>query len=255
MGLLFPYKRTVRQLIDNSYDNSGNGEYIEHPDFAESPGQYIRAFLLIQKDLLNLFDYIEPSDTNLSTYSYRIHELLIRTCIEIEANFKAIFKENGFIKYDKKRNVLDFKITDYKKINITHHLSSYEVQLPNWTGKFSNRKPFENWKSKDTLPWYKAYNEIKHNRHENFHNASFDNLIDSVCGLVALLSSQFITYDFSPVGYYGFCGLNDGYDSAIGEYFRVKFPNDWKEEEKYAFEWSTLKDEQKKILTIDYYNI
>jgi len=117
MGLKLPYKRNCRCFRDNSY----RGQYILHPDYAESPEQYIRAYLLIQKDLLNLFDYIEPSDNNQKTYSFRIHELLIRTCIEIEANFKAILRENGL-------TVIDFKYTDYLKLNLSHRLSSYEVK-------------------------------------------------------------------------------------------------------------------------------
>jgi hypothetical protein len=34
-------------------------------------------------------DYVEPADQNLNTYSFRIHELLMRACIEVEANCKA----------------------------------------------------------------------------------------------------------------------------------------------------------------------
>ena len=255
MGLALPYKRTARQLKDNSYQNDGNGEYVSHPDFADSPGQYIRAFLLIQKDLQHLFDYIEPSDINLKTYSYRIHELLIRTCIEVEANFKAILLENGYIKVDKNGKPLDLKIIDYKKVNITHRLSSYEVQIPNWIGNQAIRKPFEKWDVFDTLPWYKAYNETKHDRHNNFHIANFENLIDAVCGLIALLSAQFITNDFSSVCLLALEGPNDGLENAIGDFFRIRFPSDWKDEEKYDFDWHSLTDSDKKIMKIDYNNI
>lgn len=112
MGISLPYKRTVRPFKDNSYQSNGKGEYVSHPDFANFPEHYIRAFLLIQKDLLKLFDYIEPADENLNTFSYRVHELLTRTCIEVEANLKAILLENGYTKVDKRGRPLDFKITD-----------------------------------------------------------------------------------------------------------------------------------------------
>lgn len=55
----------------------------------------MRAFLLVQKDLQELFDYVEPADKKLCCYSYRIHELLMRTCIEVKANCKAILSENA----------------------------------------------------------------------------------------------------------------------------------------------------------------
>jgi hypothetical protein len=54
--------------------------------------------------------YVEPADKNLECYSYRIHALLLRACIELEANCKAILKENGYSKGG------NWKIDDYKKI-------------------------------------------------------------------------------------------------------------------------------------------
>ena len=41
-----------------------------------------------------------------------------------------------------------------------------------------------------------GYNAAKHDRHKQFKEANFGNLIDAVAGLVALLSSQFGDYDF-----------------------------------------------------------
>lgn len=247
-----PYKRTVRQFKDNSYSNNQNNDYIDHPDFADNPSQYIRGFMLIQKDIQNLFDYIEPADQNLSTFSYRVHELFIRTCIEIEANFKAILTENGFNKRDKKGKLLDFNIIDYRKVNISHKLSSYEVHIPNWWGTKGVRKPYKDWIHHNTLTWYRTYNLAKHDRHKNFQLATFENLIDSVCGLIALLSSQFFTNDFSSTTIIVLDGIENGLEDAIGDYFRIKFPLDWADDEKYDFEWHTLSNDEKQILKFDY---
>lgn len=96
MPLAKPFKRCCRQYANGSYSDSGRWRYILHAKYAESPENYIRAFLLIQKDLIQLFDYIEPSDINQHCYSYRIHELLLRTCVETEANFRAVLSENGY---------------------------------------------------------------------------------------------------------------------------------------------------------------
>src|SRR5689334_2919868 len=112
-----PFRRTCRQFIDGSYAEGGNLGYIYHPDFASSPQYYIRAFLLIQKDMLELFDYTEPGDKNLGSYSYRIHELLMRSCIEVEANCKAILTDNGYTRSG------EWNMDDYKKLDATHRLS------------------------------------------------------------------------------------------------------------------------------------
>jgi hypothetical protein len=234
VGIMRPYRRNCRQFNDGSYANSGKSRYIEHPKYAKDPDKYIRPFLLIQKDLQKLFDYIEPSDTNLKCHSYRVHEILLRACIEVEANCKAILRENEY----SKGNNLDMR--DYVKINKSHRLSSYRVKIPYWDGTAGIRVPFNAWANNSLLPWYQAYNSVKHNRHEDFKNASFEHATDAVCGLVVLLSSQFCTNDFGPS-----CGflLLEGSNQTIGDYFQVEFPYDWPAEERYAFDWNTLSQE------------
>ena len=85
MAVNKPLRRTYFQFVDGLYDEVGRSQYVTHPDFANSPEHYIRSFLILQKDLRELFDYVEPADRNLRTYSYRIHSLLLRECVEVEA--------------------------------------------------------------------------------------------------------------------------------------------------------------------------
>lgn len=252
MSVNKPYKRTVRCHTDGSYSNSGRSNYVRHPNYANSPEHYVRAFLFIQDDFIKLLNYIEPSDTNLDTYSFRILELLMRVCIEVEANFKAILLENG---YNKPENNLDMR--DYVKVDKSHRLHSYKIKLPYWQGDQDIRSPFSNWINNQPLNWYQAYNASKHNRHNEFTRASFRNLTDAVCGLIALLSAQFYTHDFSPGNVILALNLgnNDGMESAIGGYFRVQFPSDWEDNELYDFEWETLKNEDNPFQLYDYTQI
>jgi hypothetical protein len=234
-----PFFRTSRQLVDGSYENAGHGRYVSDPRFAISGPQYVRAFLLIQKDLLELFDYIEPSDQNLECYSYRIHELHIRACIEIEAQCKAILLENNYVNPNKSPEW--WNIADYRELNATHHLSTYQIRMPLWHGSKNVRKPFDAWTNLGSLTWYQAYNEAKHDRHNNFPKSNFEALISSVSGLVALLSAQFIRFDFQPgVLGIGYGAPDDGFQTAIGGYFHVKFPDDWPSDDRYSFDWETL---------------
>jgi hypothetical protein len=237
MGVSKPFRRTARQLLDGSYDN-GNGGYVLHPKYAQAPEQYVRAFLVIQKDLQELFDYVEPSDSNENCYSYRIHELLLRSCVEVEANCKAILEEND---YSRKG---DWNMGDYKKINPSHHLHLYEVGIPIWCGTHQRRFPFAAWGTGGTLPWYDAYNRTKHDRHSLFHKATLGQMLDAICGLVALLASQFITEDFLPgPSYRVIAGSSDGLESAPGGYFRVKFPDNWPACDRYDINWQKLKSD------------
>jgi len=196
--------------------------------------------------LQELFDYVEPADTNLNSYSYRIHALLLRASVEVEANCKAILTENGYVKEQ-------MTMADYKKINVTHRLSSYQVKVPHWTGTQGLRSPFAAWAIGGTLPWYGAYNASKHDRHTAFSEATFEHAIDACCGLLVVLSAQFETNDFGPGNdHLVFQGPGDGMESGIGGYFRVRFPDDWPLEERYAFNWQDLKNETDPFQTIDY---
>jgi len=244
MSISRPYRRTCRQFVDGSYPK---WQYITHPKFAQSPDHYVRALLLLLKDLQELFDYVEPADRNLACYSYRIHALLLRACIEVEANCKAILKENGYQK--PKMN-----IGDYRKIEATHQLASYQVRVPSWSGDQWLRTPFSAWATpNEPLPWYEAYNATKHDRHHSFAAATFEHLLDASCGLLVLLSSQFNTYDFPSGDILLSVGRsNDSFESGIGSFFRVKFPSNWPMEQRYEFNWQELEDEEDPFITFDY---
>jgi hypothetical protein len=242
-----PYRRCYRQFVDGRYAEGGRSGYVLHPKFAQSPEHYVRAFLILLKDLQELFDFVQPADKNLDCYSYRIHALLLRACIEVEANCKAVLKENGYSKTG------DWNMGDYKRIERTHLLSEYQVKVPSWSGIGATRSPFLQWASGGKLPWYQAYNTTKHDRHSQFGEATFERLIDSCCGLLVILSAQFGTNDFSPGDtLIASEGPGDGMESGIGGYFRVRFPSNWPIELRYDFDWQKLKSEQDPFQQIDY---
>lgn len=249
MSITKPYHRMIRGFKPGNNASYSSWAYIRDKEYARASSHYVRAFLLIQKDLQKIFEYIEPSNESIHAYSYRIHELLMRTCIEIEANFKAILYENNFNTNQKKLN-----IDIYKKIDTTHHLSSYGVMLPIWNGETRIWKPFEAWKANDPLDWYQNYNASKHDRHENFKRANLETLIMSVSGLLVLISSQFRTEDFSAGSDMVAVSGYDYYDMepAIGSFFRIKFPDDWADDDLYDFDWQQLKLENDRFSKFNY---
>ena len=214
--------------------------YIRHRKFAQNPGMYIRGFLLLQKDLGNLFEYIEPVDANLECYSFRVYELLLRACTEVEANCKAILRENG---YTRTRNL---NMDDYRKAEESHRLSGFEVRLPVWRGHNEIRAPFKPWSTGEPLPWYQAYNQTKHDRSEAFKNATFEHAIDAICGVLAVLSAQFTDQGFSLTQGYMKESVEHGFERAIGKYFVVRYPV-WPDDERYEFtpgEWEEIRKAQ-----------
>ena len=246
MAIVRPYRRNCRPFVNGDHYSNGHFQIPRHPKFAKDASDYIRAFLLIQKDALELFDYIEPADQNLKTYSFRVHELLLRTCVELEANLRAILRENGYVKQG------NWNMLDYRKVNDTHRLSSYRIKFPLWDGKDGVRVPFAGWQENGGLPWYQAYNDVKHDRHEQFANSTFENFSNAISALVALIYSQFLNNDFGPDYITASGAYDDGFDAAVGGYFKVMFPKDWPDEQKYSFDWRLLSKEADPFQEIGY---
>jgi hypothetical protein len=234
MTIQAPYKRTVRPFKVGDYvPPNGLSSYVRTPSYSHDPRPYIRGFLVLQRDIRSLFEFIHPSDNNLGTYSEHIGILLIRTCFEVETNLTAILRENG---YAGKPDAWNMK--DYNKIDQSHRLSGYEVLLPEWTGTQNTVKPFEKWSSACKLDWYNAYNKFKHDRVANLSKATFRHLIDAWSGLFALLGAQYFLDEFSvEKETTGFADiLNPGeFWHGIGGYLKVKFPMNWPDANKYDF--------------------
>jgi hypothetical protein len=247
MVVIKPYYRIARQFVDGSYSEGGRSQYIRHPSYADEPPNYIRVFLLIQKDLQTLFEYIEPSDQNLAAYSLRTHELLLRTCIEVEANFKAILRANI---YSQSGN---WYMKDYARIDKSHYLSDYAVKMPYWNGGNCIRTPFADWKNGNSLTWYQVYNASKHDRAQELKAATFTNLIDAFCGLSAALTAQFLFYDFGPANsVLTDEGIGDGYEEGIGQYVRLRYPSNVPCANRYDFDWQALRKTSDPFQKYDY---
>lgn len=264
MSLNKPFHRTYRKIKEGFNSGFIDWAYIVDHEYSIEPEHYTRAFSIIQQDIFKTFEYIEPADKNETTYSFRIHELFMRVCIEIEANFKAILRENIFTPVFKKgtnkgkqRSEEYWNINDFKVINKTHHLDEYSVEIPIWKGQNKIRRPFYDWKDDKSLKWYQAFNNSKHDRVNKFQEANFKNLMDAFSGLFVLLSAQFRTEDFNPGNTLLSVG-SDGYykgNFGIGGFLMVNFPNDWNEDELYEFNWSELKNEKVKFQKINFNEI
>lgn len=84
MSIDKPYHHNYRQFKEGPNSGYSSWAYIVDHNYTQHPEHYTRAFSVIQQDILNLFESIEPADINGVTYSFRIHSLLMRTCVELD---------------------------------------------------------------------------------------------------------------------------------------------------------------------------
>lgn len=171
----------------------------------------------------------------------------MRACIEFEANCKSIFTVHNYVSKRKNMN-----IENYFLIEKSHRLSGYRIKITHWREGEKILQPFSKWETSHSLEWYDTYNTTKHDRVVTFHEATFEKMLNAICGLLIILTAQFQSEDFSSPSYYLTGDRKDNFHFAIGKYFLVEYPMNWEVDERYGFNWESLKGESDPFQKFDY---
>ena len=233
MSILRPYPRIFlpSRNLRNTTGLLNDERYISSSERTS----LLNAARIIIYDFKHLLDFIEPVEDNKNAYSHRIYELFLRTATEFEANCKGILIAN---KYEKKKG--HFNIEDYHQINKLMKLDQYVITTHLWN-PIKTFRPLAEWESGHSLEWYQAYNDVKHNRVQNFHKANLDNLFTGICSLIVVLTAQFNS-SISFMSNTGFSlPINDGEEIYI-TYFTIKLPH-FEDVEKYDFDYDNIRND------------
>lgn len=133
-------------------------------------------FMSLERDLEATSRYIEPKGQE-KVYSFEFSKIIILSCTEIETLMKRIcFKINQ----QQCGNIGEYKsviLARFPKIVMA------KVSVPR-LGKVI--RPFKNW-NKQSLSWWGAYVNIKHNRESGFKEATYINATTSLAALYILI--------------------------------------------------------------------
>lgn len=148
-------------------------------------------FKNIEKEIISLSNDIHFDDKQLSIYSVKIAELLLRCVVEIEAISKAMYLSNGGTKTDGKDLFFD---TDCIALLETNWLLSKKqviVSSANFYFQSDENKilyPLHKAHKRGTsgADWARAYQAVKHNRVENLDKANLKHLIRAAAALFLL---------------------------------------------------------------------
>ena len=243
MGITKPYYRIIRPLHPQdpdicaaAYDWYWERDFPADPRYANDRQELWRAYMLIEKDLLRLFEYVEPTDDNIEIYSHRTYELLLRAATEFETNCKRILESNG---YSRRKNL---NTKDYFKIHKSSKLGDYAIFMTVWFPKKKLLKPFQAWADgNSSLSWYQSYNLVKHDRNREFPKASLENVLMAVAALYIILFSQFVfVIDRHLSVHVDLVNYEECTISQPGHIFEVMPPR-WSEDEIYDFDWEEIK--------------
>ena len=131
----------------------------------------------LEKDLDNTSRYIEPMGQE-HVHSFEFAKILILACTEIEVLFNYLCKTIS-------PGEATGNIGRYKEVILAKFpkITAAEVSVMRW-GKIIS--PFSGWDS-GPLKWWGAYQHVKHNRSDNFNDASYENAAFSLAALYILI--------------------------------------------------------------------
>lgn len=144
-------------------------------------------YLSLEKDLDNTSRYIEPKGQE-NVFSFEFAKLLVLSCTELESVMKLLCYECS---KQKRGNIGEYKETileHFPKIVLA------EVYISRWDKAI---RPFDSWDT-EKLFWWTAYGNVKHNREDNFNDATYKNV---VYALSALYVSIFYLSSISGVSF------------------------------------------------------
>lgn len=133
--------------------------------------RYWKYYLMLESRFMDSIEYVELHKDNESAFSNG-YALLIQA---VGAELDTVFKEYcGFNTADTKN------ITHYANYILESDINIKEmtIVIPEYDMEI---KPFENWDKacpKQSLLWWVAFDDMKHNRYEQLHSASQKNTLN-----------------------------------------------------------------------------
>lgn len=158
---------------------------------------------ILSDDLRAISRVVTPSDATKKAYGSKIRNLLVMACTEVEAQCKAILCANDY-----KTKAKDQTMKDYVKLAAPLRLDKYLITCDRFPD-YPHFSPFKGWKPGVSLPWYKAYNETKHDADSNAPLATLEHAISAVGAVATLIIAQYGGTYLDQVGSLPFFGLVD----------------------------------------------
>lgn len=168
------------------------------------------------RQLERICQTVQPGPKAFAAFGHDIRNLLILACTEVETHWRGVLAANGATRARP-------KTTDYVALADILKLRDYAVRFPAFPA-LDPIRPFEGWGLGDQptaeLPWYAAYNAVKHNRESEFEQANLRHAFQAMSACAVMLVAQ-----------YGRWGL--GFQSDLSAFFHLVETPTWPLEDCY----------------------
>lgn len=144
-------------------------------------------YAVLLRQLHRICETVHPCPETWGSFGHDIRNLLILACTEVESQWRAVLMANGV-------QQTRYTTADYVKLAPAMRLSEYSLSFPQYPW-LEARIPFAGWRAPSNptkdLPWFDAYNAVKHDRERNFNQATLENVFDAVSANAVMLAGQF----------------------------------------------------------------
>lgn len=142
--------------------------------------------LLLWSSFVEITKTVHASGENFNTFGQAIRSCLVLICMEVESILKNCLIRNGY------RIKKSYSTKDYISLKDTLGLAQFNLKFLRFPGLplFS---PFESWsdgESTQTLYFYQAYTDTKHDSEGKLKRANFGMLVHAMAALAVLFYAQ-----------------------------------------------------------------
>lgn len=136
-------------------------------------------FLTLVEELKQISNFIEFDQANYSTYSSELSKVLMAASSEVDVVLKHVC---GLLNPKKKHKNID----DYRKTitALIPDFSEEQVFIPLHGLRLT---PWTNWSDNTSPDWWRAYNNVKHERSIYYSEASLKNALNAIGALYVCL--------------------------------------------------------------------
>lgn len=199
-------------LTENLKKLGGDGDYRKaacfpggyHPRVwrgIESPapvdtghGQAVISSLLVchqmASHLRDMLYCIHPDIAHFNVYGHRQRELLLLSCTEVESAWRSILREN---QSNPVAPLGPLTTNVYVKLKEPMRLDKWSIELT-YFPQIGPLTPFSEWDDRmptPSLPWYHAYNSVKHDREGSIHFATLGHVVNAIAAFYIMVLAQF----------------------------------------------------------------
>jgi len=183
----FYHKRVVILWVSAKTLEVKNVEYEEF---------VLKAFTNLEAQLINCMDYIPFIPQNCGVISPKFIPIIVESCSWIESILKEITGT------DKRYSFKKYALINEERLELSSTTSIFLIS------PIEFYQPFKNWTL--SIPtWWKAYNQLKHDRLNNLAFATYENVVLSLIGLhQMIIRSRLFTREIIYTGWINSQGEN-----------------------------------------------